>query len=288
MTVLHSGLRQRPRPGALDESDRADLHRLVDRDPIVNAVVSARLRLVGSLRPHLLGGTVVGVRSGRELVAACLHAGNLVPIGGDAESVALLARHLRRQRRVCTSIVGRADTVQVMWPLLAEQWGPARSIRASQPLLLCDGRALIEPDPDVRPATMAQFERYLPAAAAMFAEELGTSPHVAPGTEPFRSRIAELISAGRALASYDHRGQVIFKAEIGAVTPHTAQIQGVWVRPDLRRRGVGTGAMAAVINYAITLAPTVSLYVNDFNLGARRMYDRLGMREVATLATVLL
>jgi predicted GNAT family acetyltransferase len=32
----------------------------------------------------------------------------------------------------------------------------------------------------------------------------------------------------------------------------------------------------------------VSLYVNDFNTAARRMYERLGMREAATLATVLL
>jgi predicted GNAT family acetyltransferase len=31
----------------------------------------------------------------------------------------------------------------------------------------------------------------------------------------------------------------------------------------------------------------VSLYVNDFNVAARRMYDRLRMREVATLQTVL-
>jgi predicted GNAT family acetyltransferase len=30
------------------------------------------------------------------------------------------------------------------------------------------------------------------------------------------------------------------------------------------------------------------LYVNDFNVPARRMYARLGMREHATLATVLL
>lgn len=288
MTVLHPGLRQRPRAGALEDSDRADLHRLVDSDPIVNAVVSARLRQAGSLRPHLLGGTVAGVRSGGELVAACLHAGNLVPIGGDPDTAAVLARHLRRQRRVCTSIVGRADCVQAMWPLLAEQWGPARSVRPGQPLLVCAGPSGVEPDSDVRPATMAEFERYLPAAAAMFAEELGTSPHVTPGTEPFRARIAELIAAGRALASYDHRGQVIFKAEIGAVTAHTAQVQGVWVRPDLRRRGVGTAAMAAVIGYASTLAPTTSLYVNEYNLPARRMYDRLGMRQVATLATVLL
>jgi predicted GNAT family acetyltransferase len=64
-------------------------------------------------------------------------------------------------------------------------------------------------------------------------------------------------------------------------------VQGVWVRPDMRGRGVGTAAMAAVIDYALQLAPRVSLYVNDFNYPARRLYERLGMRQIGTLSTVL-
>jgi predicted GNAT family acetyltransferase len=45
--------------------------------------------------------------------------------------------------------------------------------------------------------------------------------------------------------------------------------------------------MAAVIEHALRLAPSVSLYVNDFNEPARRLYDRLGLREVGILSTVL-
>jgi len=143
-------------------------------------------------------------------------------------------------------------------------------------------------DAGVRPARPADLARYLPAAAAMFTEELGVSPHVAPGTGPFRARLSDLIAGGLAFASFDFRGQVTFKAEIGAVSRHTCQIQGVWVRPDLRRRGIGTASLATVMTHALTLAPTVSLYVNDYNTAARRMYARLGMRQVATLSTVLL
>ena len=45
--------------------------------------------------------------------------------------------------------------------------------------------------------------------------------------------------------------------------------------------------MAAVLDHALRLAPTASLYVNDFNLPARAVYARLGMRQVATLSTVM-
>jgi predicted GNAT family acetyltransferase len=35
------------------------------------------------------------------------------------------------------------------------------------------------------------------------------------------------------------------------------------------------------------VAPTVSLYVNDFNQPARRVYARCGFHQVGTFATVL-
>ena len=49
--------------------------------------------------------------------------------------------------------------------------------------------------------------------------------------------------------------RVAFKAEIGVMSRATSQIQGVWVRPDLRGRGLGTSAMATVIDYALRLTP---------------------------------
>ena len=36
-----------------------------------------------------------------------------------------------------------------------------------------------------------------------------------------------------------------------------------------------------------TVAPTVSLYVNDFNVPARRAYERVGLCNVGTFSSVL-
>jgi predicted GNAT family acetyltransferase len=47
--------------------------------------------------------------------------------------------------------------------------------------------------------------------------------------------------------------------------------------------------MAAVVRDALRrVAPSVSLYVNDFNTPARRVYERCGFRRMGTFATVLL
>ena len=44
---------------------------------------------------------------------------------------------------------------------------------------------------------------------------------------------------------------MVFKAELAVVTRHTAQVQGVWVAPEWRGRGLGTAAVAAVIRDAL-------------------------------------
>ena len=97
----------------------------------------------------------------------------------------------------------------------------------------------------------------------------------------------ELIAQGRAYARIEG-GRVLFKAEVGAATTGACQVQGVWVDPELRGRGLGTAGTAAVVDLARRqIAPVVSLYVNDFNAAARRSYERVGFTQVGTCASIL-
>ena len=288
MTALHPGLRGRTRVAVLDDSATPQLQALLDADPIVNSVVAARVSSARTLRARALGGAMIGVREGGLLRGACYHGGNLIPVGGDPVVWDVIAGTLAQRPRLCTSLVGAADAVAAMWQVLAPRWGPAREVRRRQPLLVLDSPVTVTGDVGVRLARLTDRDRYRAAAAAMFAEELGVSPNVSPGPTAFGARVDQLIRAGHAFASFDHRGQVVFKADLGAITPHTCQVQGVWVRPDLRGRGIATTALATVLRHALLLAPTVSLYVNDYNHAARRVYAKLGMYEHAILSTVLL
>lgn len=287
MTALRSDV-QTPAVYELDDADRDALAELLDADPYANAVLASRLHGASSLRTHRLGGRLLGVRDGSRLAAAAFSGGNLLPVGGAAEDWTALAHHVAESPRGCTSIVGRADAVHAMWRVLYPVWGPGRGVRYAQPLLVAESVPAVPVDSRVREIRRDELDAYLPAAVAMFSEELGVTPADTTGSVAYRRRVEWLIRSRRAFGIIDGAGAVVFKADIGAVSAHTCQLQGVWVRPDLRRRGIGTAALAAVIERALTLAPSVSLYVNDFNEPARRMYARLGMREVGTLATVLL
>jgi predicted GNAT family acetyltransferase len=268
-------------------ADRDRLRELVDADPYVNVMAAARLES-SQARPWTgFGGEVFGVDGPYGLRAAWWRGPAILPVGGDPELWSELVGYLGQRERGCSSIMGRADVLAALWPALSWHWGAARLIRSVQPLLVTDRSSGLSGDSEVRPARPSELELYLPAAEAMFSEELGLPPLTGSARRSYRQRAAELIAARRVFVRLDRSGRVAFKAEIGVMSSATSQIQGVWVRPDLRDRGLGTSAMATVVNYALRLTPTVSLYVNDFNHPARRVYERLGLRPVATVATVM-
>jgi hypothetical protein len=270
----------------LDDRDRGPVIDLCDRDPVTNVFVSSRVHASG-LDPRRLGAQVWGHYCGRRLESVCYSGANLVPVAATGDAVSAFADCARDQGRRCSSVVGPAEAVRQLWELLSPAWGPARVVRPQQPVMTISGPPRVEPDPLVRQVRPAELDVLLPASVAMFTEEVGISPSYGDGGAMYRARVAELIGTGRAFARIED-GEVVFKAEIGAVTPHACQVQGVWVRPGSRGRGCASAGMAAVVAAAYELfAPVVTLYVNDFNVPARAAYQRVGFTEATTFMSVL-
>jgi predicted GNAT family acetyltransferase len=141
------------------------------------------------------------------------------------------------------------------------------------------------PDTAVRLAEPIDASLLYPATVAMFTEEVGVSPLEASTEAAYRARLMWLIRQQRVYCRFDRYG-VVFKAEIAAVTPEVCQVQGVWVRPDLRGRGIGAAGMAAVVTAARRPARQVSLYVNGYNNAAIAAYRKAGFSQVGTMASV--
>jgi uncharacterized protein len=270
----------------LNDRDLDEVLDICDRDPVTNVFVSSRVHAAG-VDPGRLGAQLWGyVESGR-MTSLCYSGANLVPVAATSGAVAAFAERARLQGRRCSSIVGPSEAVAELWALLSPYWGRPREIRAAQPVMSVSTAPLVPPDPLVRLVRPVEVDTLLPASIAMFTEEVGVSPVGPDGGAAYRARVAELIRAGRSYARIDD-GQVVFKAEIGAVTPLACQVQGVWVPPELRGRGHAARGMAAVVAAALrSVAPVVSLYVNDFNLPARAAYRRVGFTEAGTFMSVL-
>jgi predicted GNAT family acetyltransferase len=270
----------------LDDRDRAAALQLCAADPVANVFVESRIRAYG-LDPGRLGAQMWGFELDGRLVSMCYGGANLVPVQATPAAVTAFAERALRQGRRCSSIVGAAPAVTELWGLLRPYWGPARDVRPAQPLMAIQGPSPVAPDPAVRRVRADEIDTLLPASIAMFTEEVGVSPLTGDGGASYRARVGELVRSGRAFARIEG-GQVIFKAEVGAATPAVCQVQGVWVRPEFRRRGLAAPGMSAVVEMArAAISPLVSLYVNDFNTPGRATYRRAGFTEVGAFMSVL-
>ncbi|MFE3600075.1 GNAT family N-acetyltransferase [Streptomyces sp. NPDC059096] len=271
----------------LEPSELGAALAILESEPVANAFVTSRVQVAG-LDPWRLGGEMWGWYEEGRLRSLCYAGANLVPICATPEAVRAFAERARRTGRRCSSIVGPAGPTAELWRLLEPNWGPAREVRAHQPLMVTEEpAAAVAPDPFVRRIRKDELEVIMPACVAMFTEEVGVSPLAGDGGLLYQARVAELVGSGRSFARIED-GRVLFKAEIGAATPQACQVQGVWVDPEFRGRGLSESGMAAVVRYALAdVAPIVSLYVNDYNAPARAAYRRVGFHEVGAFMSVL-
>lgn len=246
--------------------------------------------------PSLQTAPVVGVaRRGRgmpgrrsqplELTGACWVGSNVVPVALDDDGVAVVADHLLTARLPRASFFGPQREVLGLWRAVEHRWGDPFAVREEQPFMVANSQSMVQPHPEVRLAHREEFPQVLPASAAMFTEEVGYAPDVSEKSS-YVHRVAELINKSRTYVVI-RNNSVVFKADIGAAAGEVCQIQGVWVAPEYRGQGLSASFMTAVVEDARRRWPTVSLYVNSYNLPALSTYRRAGFRQVGSFATVL-
>ena len=137
-----------------------------------------------------------------------------------------------------------------------------------------------------RLATSADLGELLPAAAAMFTEEVGFDP-VARYGDGYAARLRTLIAGQRSAIVTDVNGRVIFKADAGIVNLDAAQVQGVWLHPDYRGYGLAKPFFAAAAQILQRRYPHLSLYVNDYNARALAMYRGTGWEQIGQFSTII-
>ncbi len=271
----------------LHRDDLAGAVRILSTNPVENVFVAARIRAAG-IEQASLGCPIWGFERDGVLRSICHAGSNLVPVNADSQAVAAFADFAGRDR-MCSSIIGPSDVAMELWSLLSDRWGPVwsevREVRPRQPVMAIDTDSAIVADRHVRRVTLQHWDAYYQAAVKMYTEEVGVSP-LQGNPAGYRFYIRQLITSGRAFGLFDG-DRVIFKADLGSVSAGVSQVQGVWVDPDFRGRGLAAPAMATVVHLARSVTPTVSLYVNDFNVAARATYARVGFSDVGEFATIL-
>ena len=262
----------------------------LDRHPARDVFIASRVFNDGVLRSP--GWSPLwGAFSGTGELRGVLHVGpNVVPGMDDAAACEALAPAAAGS--VATRLlVGERRAVKHLWGLIGHSYPAPRDIRARQYVYSLEPGDLVLPGGRrrgrARLATPSDEERVLYLSAAMYTEEMGENP-LARDPSGYRRRVQILTARGWTYV-YEVGGELLFKMDIGCASNRGAQIQGVYVPPEARGRGMGTAAMAACCTLAFERHPSLSLYVNDFNAPAVALYERLGFqREPYDFQTVIL
>jgi uncharacterized protein len=266
------------RVARLAPANAGQLAALIDREPVTNVYLRSELRL------GFEAGDWWGAFEDGELTSVVLGWSLVVPYIPDLDAAPPLAQALvtGAQPRM---IVGHRSSVMALHNAFRPP-RPAREVRDPQPLMVLDrGELRGTPSSDVRLSTRNDLEALIVAAARMHREEMGIDP-LAVDAPAWRMRMLSLIERRWSwIWMRDH--EVLFKAELSAWTPDVVQIQGVYTAPKYRGQGIARAGLSAVCANVLRDVPRCSLYVNQYNVIAQRVYQRLGFESTDVFATVM-
>lgn len=269
--------------------DAVRLHALLRRDPLRFALPLGWLEASGVV-PAVEGGRFcfVGVGGNDAMAGAALVVGRaLAFVAADEPTDAVaIGEFLLRSAACPRTVTGPREAVGVLAQLLQRE-----RIRVGQhvqqTVMSLHSRDLrYFAEPDLTAATDADLADVLAESVAMHLEETGFAASRAD-IESIDAATRSRVRSGRLWIVRDAMtGELLFKASVAAVAAGVSQIEGVWVPPVHRGRGIGRRAISELCRRLLTDVGALTLYVSDSNEPALRLYRRVGFRDHGAWATL--
>jgi predicted GNAT family acetyltransferase len=253
----------------LTEDDRNEVLSFLAERPVHTVCIAGFIRDNGLVSPHNRG-TFYGCRNseGRlEGVALIGHATLIEARTARAmEEFGLVAQGYQRTHM----ILGEKDKVEQFWNYYADE---GQEMRLACRELLFELRYAMQVRDEVdglRRATLADLDKIAPVQASMAEEESGKNPmEIDP--DGFRARCARRIEMGRVWL-LEEDGRLVFKADVQSDTPDVVYLEGVWVNPSERGKGIGRQCLRQLCQDLLVRTKSVCVLVNEENHRAHTFY----------------
>jgi hypothetical protein len=284
------------RPGAtgltrLGNGDRDACLAYLARDPVATVFLRGLVLDHGIAGPRARGA-FYGFRDGPGLRGVLFFgAGRLLVMhAGEpdvCEAFAALAVGLQAPKL----IVGDRAAIDPFWARFHVAAPPVRWVRLNR-VYEVRAETLRAPEasgatPSLRTATPEDLDLEVTSSIAMIREDMGEAPG---DLSRYRASVLERIRKGRSFLWCDDGPprRLLFKANLSAVTPEAAQVEGVFTPPDRRGQGYATRGLHELCRRTLEQTRTVCLYVNDANAHALRLYERVGFKHTRYFRSILL
>lgn len=240
---------------------------------LTNVIMTGLIRDNGVVSPQNRGRFHVCRNTENEIEGVALIGHSVLFEAFTEGAVEAFARVVRRE---CLShlLMGEHNAVQRFWNYYADPGEPPRHVC---PILFLRRNAQFEEHqkvPGLRPAIPEDLEQVVRAQAAMVLETSGVNP-LQRDPVGFRQRYLRRIDKKRVWVLMKN-GRLLFKTDVIADTPEVTYIEGVYVSPEERGKGLGRSCLIAVGRLFLERTNAIYLFVENENTRTQSFYSKLG------------
>ncbi len=181
---------------------------------------------------------------------------------------------LARRQGSTHLLMGEHNAVARFWGHYGDK---DQSPRLICPILFLKRSEQFSEQPEVsglRPAQRADLEHVVHAQAAMAFELSGVDP-LKNDPAGFRERYLNRIEKKRVWVVIE-KDRLLFKADIIADTPEASYVEGIYVSPDERGKGVGRRCLTGLGRLLMARGKAIYLFVEIQDTRTRSFYLKLG------------
>ena len=263
---------------------QAEVLQFLARRPLHTVVMAGMIRDNGLDSP-LNRGTFYACRDAAGHLEGVALIGHVTLVETESEAALEAFARLAQEYGRSHVILGEREKVSRFWRYYAPAGQPMRS--ACRELLLEQRWPIEVREPiALRLATLTDLWQVMPIHAQLAYEESGVNP-LEKDSEGFRRRCARRIEQGRTWVCVEG-GKVVFKADVVSDTPEAVYVEGIWVSPEERGKGLGLRCVSQLARTLLARAGSICVLVNEQNERAMRLYRKSGLKLRGHYDTIFL
>lgn len=253
----------------LVEQSRNEVLAFLEERPIHTVCMIGFIRDNGLESPHNRG-TFYGCRNSEGRLEGVALIGHATLI--EARTTRAMQEFARTAQIASGTqlILGEQERVEQFWNFYADQGEDMRLICHELLFELKRSPKTSGGSDGLRLATLDDLPMIVPIHAELAYAESGRNP-LEQDPVGFKSRCARRIEKGRVWVAVEE-GKLIFKADVQADTPDVIYLEGVYVDPLQRGKGIGRQHLSEMTQRLLTRAKSICVLVNEANTRAQSFY----------------
>lgn len=268
----------------LKQSDEAEVLRFLAIEPVQTVVMSSYITDNG-IESELNRGAFYGHRaSDGSLDGVALIGHSTLVEARSEEAMTAFAVAAQNPEVPIHLIMSNGDDAQKFFDRMTNWVGTPRLRCVEDRFEAAFPFAVQSSEYAIRNADMSQLEAVAKAQAELAFIECGVDP-IIRDREGFLKRVARRIEQGRIFSVFEG-GKLIFKADIIAETNETIYLEGIYVDPEYRGKGIGSRCLAALTAHLLSRVPNICLLSNVDFTNAHRSYHKAGFRRTGQCVTL--